>query len=141
MNNHRSKIKKHLKNNKLKKQIYHKIIIPNYMIDRSLQVEFEIVLNSPHLNSKLTVISDLELGIEVSDVNQIVKRLSNIYARLINQYKFSCKVVFPDRFDIDQQELFITSQTDINKIDVVSHIQRRDSCWRFNIVDSMEVYF
>ena len=157
MNNHRSeicnigvykapytkhlRIKKHLKINRLNKQIDHRMINPNYITDRNLQIEFEINLDIHHLNSKLTITPDLEFGIEVRDINQFIERLSNIYARLINQYKFGYRVVFLERFDIDEQELFITSQTDIDKIDVISHIQQRDSCWRFDKINSMVVYF
>ena len=149
--------KKHLKNNeiecpealqelvrnhiRLNKKIDRRMINPNYVTDRNLQVEFKINLDSHHLNSKLTITPNLEFGIEIRDINQIIKRLSNIYARLINQYKFRYRVVFPEWFDIDEKELFITSQTDIDKIDVISHIQQRDSCWTFNKINSMVVYF
>ena len=132
--------RKHLKN----KKIDHRMINPNYVTDRNLQVEFEINLDSHHLNSKLTITTDLEFGIDIRDINQTIKRLSNIYARLINQFKFRCRVVFSERFDKqneDEKELFITSQTDIDKIDVISQIQQKDSCWRFDKINSMVVYF
>ena len=128
--------------NRLSKQIGHMMIIPNYVTDRNLQVKFKINLDSQHLNSKLTITPDLEFGIEVRNINQIIKRLSNIYARLINQYKLRYRVVFSERFDKqNEKELFITSQTDIDKIDVISQIQQKDSCWRFDKINSMVVYF
>ena len=140
MNNHRSKIKKHLKN----KQIDHRMINPNYVTDRILQVKFKNILDSHLLNSKLTIKPDLEYDIEVRDINQIIKRLSNIYARLINQYKFRYRVVFPEKFDLqkeNEKELFITSETDIDKIDVTTQIQQKNSCWRFDKINKMVVYF
>ena len=130
--------------NRLNKQIDYMMVIPNFVTDRNPQVKFKINLDSHHLNSKLTITPDLEFGIEVRNINQIIKTLSNIYARLINQYKFRYRVVFSERFDIqneDEKELFTTSQTDIDKIDVISQIQQKDTCWRFDKINSMVVYF
>ena len=65
---------------------------PYYFTDRNLRVGFKFNLDSHHINhaiSKLTIIPIYpEFGIEVRYINKIMKELSVIYARLINQYKF-----------------------------------------------------
>ena len=62
---------------------------PFFFTDRNLKVGFKINLDSHHINhanSKLTVIPKYpEFGIEVHYINKIMKELSIIYARLINQ--------------------------------------------------------
>ena len=100
---------------------------------------------------------------EARYINQIMKELSIIYARLINQYKFRYQTVFSARFDkqdeddqvLDETELFINlninhnlTQSDLDKIDVVSPLdyqiqqqQMKDSGWRFDKINSMTVYF
>ena len=92
-----------------------------------------------------------------------MKELAVIYARLINQYKFRYQTVFSATFDkqdednqlLDETELFINlnynqnlTQTDINKIDVVSPLKHqkeqqemKDSGWRFDKINSMTVCF
>ena len=140
---------------------------PYYFTDRNLKVGFEINLDSHHINhanSKLTIITNyLEFGIEVRYINKIMKELSVIYARLLNQYKFKYQIVFSARFDeqdedtqvIDETELYINlninhnlTQTDIDKIDVKSPLENqiqqqdmKDSGWRFDKINSMTIYF
>ena len=92
-----------------------------------------------------------------------MKELSVIYARLINQFNFRYQTVFSARCDkqnednqvLDETELFInlninhnSTETDINKIDVVSPLEHqieqqemKDSGWRFDKINSMTVYF
>ena len=110
---------------------------PFYFTDRALRVRFNINLESHHIihaNSKLTNTPNYpEFGIEVRYVNKILKELSVIYARLINQNKFRYQTVFSARFDkqdednqvLDETELIINlninhnlTETDINNIDV-----------------------
>ena len=140
---------------------------PYYFTDNNLRVGFKINLDSHHinhLNSKLTITPNHpEFGIEVRYINKIMKELSIIYARLINQYKFRYQTVFSARFDkqnedgqlLDETELFINlninhnlTQSDLDNINVVSslehHIQQqemKDSGWRFDKINSMTVYF
>ena len=140
---------------------------PYYFTDRNLKVGFKINLDSHHINhanSKLTIIPyHPEFGIEVRDINKIMKELSVIYARLINQYKFKYQTVFSARFDkqdedsrvLDETELFINlninhnlTETDINNINVVSPLEyqiqqqeMKDSGWRFDKINSMTIYF
>ena len=63
-----------------------------------------------HATSKLTVTPNYpEFGIEVRYFIKIIKELSDIYARLINQYKLRYQTVFAARFlkqGEDNQVLF-----------------------------------
>ena len=79
---------------RLNKKIEQKIKNP----DRKLQIELRIDKDSPCLNFIITPnISEYE--VEVCYINHIIKKLSNIYARLINQYKFRYQTVFSAVFD------------------------------------------
>ena len=68
------------------------MINPYYFIDENLQIGLKINLEShniSHANSILTIIPNFpELGIEFRYINKIIKELSVIYARLLNQNKF-----------------------------------------------------
>ena len=118
------------------------MINPYYFSNRKLKVGFKINLDSHHINlanSKLTIITNYpEFGIEVRYINKIIKELSVVYARLINQYKFRYQRVFLARFDkqdennqvLDETELFINlninhnlTETDIDNIDVRSPLE------------------
>ena len=108
-----------LDESQLNKELAKKMIDPYYFTDRNLRVGFKINLdcqNLHHTNSKLTIIPNHpEFGIEVRYIIKIMKELSVIYARLINQYKFRYQTVFSARFDkqdednqvLDETELFI----------------------------------
>ena len=156
-----------LDDKQLNKELAKKMINPYYFTDRNLQVGFKINLDSHHinhLNSKLTITPNFkEFGIEVRYINKIMKELSIIYARLINQYKFKYQTVFSARFDkqnednqiLDETELFINlnnnhnlTQTDIANINVVSALDHqiqqqelKDGGWRFDKINSMTIYF
>ena len=156
-----------LDDKQLNKELAKKMINPYYFTDRNLKVGFKINLDSHHINhanSKLTIIPyHPEFGIEVRYINKIMKELSVIYARLINQYKFKYQTVFSARFDkqdegsrvLDETELFINlninhnlTETDINIINVVSPLENQiqqqemeDSGWRFDKINSMTIYF
>ena len=127
--------------------------------DRKLQIELRIDKDSPCLTFIITPnISEYE--VEVCYINHIIKNLSNIYARVINQFKFRYQTVFSAVFDKqneneDEKELFINlninhnlSQTDIGKIDVISPLKNKihdeemkDFDWQFDKINSMTVYF
>ena len=87
-----------LDDKQLNKELARKMINPYYFTDRNLQVGFKINLDSHHinhLNSKITITPNFkEFGIEVRYINKIMKELSVIYARLINQYIFRYQTVF-----------------------------------------------
>ena len=151
----------------LRKELAQKMNKLYYFTDRNLKVGFKINLDSLHIihaNSKLTITPNYpECGIEFRYIIKIMKDLSVIYARLINQYIFKYQTVFSARFDkqeednqvLDETELFkhlndnqILTQTDIDKIDVKSPLEHqiqqqkmKDSGWRFDEINSMTVYF
>ena len=142
----------------LNKELAKKMLNPYYFTDRNLRVGFKIVLDSHQINhaiSKLTITPNYpEFGIENRYINKIMKELSVIYARLINQYKCEYQTVFSDKFDkqnednqvVDETELFInlninhnSTETDINKIDAKSPLEHqiqqqemKDFGWRFD---------
>ena len=156
-----------LDDKQLKKELAKKMLNPYYFTDTNLKVGFNINLDRHHIshaNSKLTITPNHpEFGIEVRYINKIIKELSVVYARLINQYRFRYQIVFSARFDkqdennqvLDETELFINlkinhnlTQGDLDKIDVVSPLdhqipeqEMKDSGWRFDKINSMTVYF
>ena len=139
--------------NRLNKKIEQKIKNP----DRKLQIELRIDKDSPCLTFIITP-NFSEYEVQVCYINHIIKQLSNIYVRLINQYKFRYQTVFSAVFDKqneDEKELFIDlnishnlTQTDIDKIDVISPLKHKihdeemkDFDWQFYKINSMTVYF
>ena len=79
------------------------MINPYYFTDRNLKVGFKINLDSlqiNHANSKLTNTPNYpEIGIEVCYINKIVKEISVIYARLLDQNIIKYQTAFSPRFD------------------------------------------
>ena len=155
-----------LDNKQLNKELAKKLPNLYYFTDRNLKVGFKINLDSHHINhanSKLTIIPIYpEFGIEVRYINKIMKELSVIYARLINQYKFKYQTVFSAKFDkqdednqvLDETELFINlninhnlRRSDLDNIDVKSPLEfqiqqeMKDSGWRFNKINSMTIFY
>ena len=156
-----------LDDKQLNKELAKKKINPYYFTDRNLKVAYKINLDSHHinhLNSKLTISSNFEnTGIEFRFINKIMREMSIIYARLINQYKFRYQTVFSARFDkqdedgqlLDETELFINlninqnlTQGDVDNINIICPLERqiqqqemKDSGWRFDKVNSMTIYF
>ena len=156
-----------LDDKQLNKEFARKMINPYCFTDRNLQVGFKINLDSHHIshyNSKLTIIPyHPEFGIEFRYINKIMKELSVIYARLINQYKFKYQTVFSARFDkqdednqvLDETELFINlnfnhnlTQSDLDKINTISPLEfqiqqqeMKNSGWSFDKINSMTIYF
>ena len=144
-----------LDDKQLNKELAKKMINPNYFTDRNLRVGFKIKLDSHHINhanSKLTITPDFpEFEIEVRYNNKIIKELSVVYARLINQCKFKHQTVISSRIDkqdednqvLDETELFIDlninhnlTETGINNNDVKSPLKHqiqqqemKDSGW------------
>ena len=125
-----------LDDNQLNKELAKRIKNPYFFTDRALQVGFNITLDSHHINhvhSKTTLISNFpEFGNELRYKNIILREMADIYARLINQYKFKHQAVVSARFDkqdednqaLDETELFINwninrnlTETDIDNND------------------------
>ena len=115
------------------------MINPYYFIDENLKIGFKINLESHninHANSLLNIEPNFpDIGFEFRYINKIIKELSVVYARLINQYTFKYHILFSASFykinEEDQRsaeiELFINlnsnnnlTETDINKVDVKS---------------------
>ena len=154
-----------LDDKQLNKELAKKMLNPYYFTGRNLKVGFKIDLDSHHINhvkSKLTITAIYpEFGIEVRYINKIMKELSVIYAKSVNQYKFKYQTVFSARFDkqdednqvLDETELFINlninhnlTQIDIDNIDIKSPLEfqiqqqeMKDSGWRFDKINSMIV--
>ena len=118
--------------------------IPFSFTDGNLKVGLKINLDTHHINhanSKLTITPNYpEFGIEVRYIIKIIIKISTIYARLINQYKFKHQTVFSARFDkqdkdnqvLDETELFINlninhnlTETDHVKIDIKSPLEHQ----------------
>ena len=128
---------------------------------------FKINLDSHHIdhaNSKLFNKPNYpEFGTEDRYINRIMKELSVIYARVINQCIFRYQTVFSARFDkqnedsqvLDETEVFINlninhiiTETDIKNIDIKSPLEHRiqqqdmkDSGWRFDKINFMTICF
>ena len=134
------------------KKIEQRIKNPDYDNGRKLQIELKIDKDYPCLTFFI------EGNVELYYINHIIKQLSNIYVRLINQYKFRYQTVFLTVFDKqngDEKELFIDlnisynlTQSDIDKIDVISLLRHKiyneemtDFDWQFYKINSMTVYF
>ena len=143
------------------------MINPYYFINRNLKNGFKINLeshNMSHANSILTITCKYpEIGIEYRYINGIVKELSAIYARLINQYKFKYHTLFSASFykinEEDQRdneiELYINlkinknlTESDIDNIDVRSQLEHqiqiqetKESGWIFDKINSMKISF
>ena len=143
------------------------MINPFYFIDENLKNGFKINLEShniSHANSILTITPKFpECGIEYRYINKIVKELSIIYARLINQYKFKYHTLFSASFykinEEDQRnneiELYINlkinhnlTESNIDNIDVRSQLEHqidiqetKESGWIFDKIKSMKISF
>ena len=143
------------------------MISPYYFIDRNLKNGFKINLDShniSHANSILTITCKYpDIGIEYRYINGIVKELSVIYSRLINQYKFKYHTLFSASFykinEEDQRdneiEIYINlkinknlTESDIDNIDVRSQLEHqiqiqetKDSGWIFDKINSMKISF
>ena len=84
------------------KELAKKMINPYYFIDKNLKIGFKINLESHNINHANYILTTTpnfsEFGIEFRYINKIVKKLSVIYARLLNQYKFKYHTLFSASF-------------------------------------------
>ena len=143
------------------------MINPYYFIDKNLKIGFKNNLEShnfSHANSILSITPNFsEFGIEFRYINKIVKELSVIYARLINQNKFKYHTLFSASFykinEEDQRnneiELYMNlkinnniTESDINNIEVRSQLEHqfqiqetKESGWIFDKINSMKISF
>ena len=156
-----------LKDTQLNKDLPKKMNIPYFFTDENLKKGFKINPDIQHINhtsSKLTTTPIYpEFGVEVRYVNEIIKEVSVISARLINQYKLRNEAVFSATFDkqdedsqvLDETELFINlnfnqklTESDLDNIDIKSPMEyqiqqqeMKDSGRRFHKINSMTLYF
>ena len=167
---HNSKTIKQLAGEKIKlddKELAKLMINPYYFIDKILKIGFKIILEShnfSHANSILSILPKVpEYGIEFRYINKIVKEISIIYARLINQYKFKNHTLFSASFykinEEDQRdnhiELYINlkinnnlTESDIDNINIRSQLEDqiqmqelKESGWIFDKINSMQISF
>ena len=140
---------------------------PYYFKDKLFYNILKIKLDSHHinhLNSKITISSITEHNeIDKDLINDLVKEMAAIYARLISQYKFKYQYVFLCNFDkqgefgeiLEETDLFINlkinhnlTESDLKKIIIKWDLERqtlnqemKDSGWRFDKIISMTIYF
>ena len=139
-------------------------MISPYYFSRRFENQYKINLDSHnvnHLNSKITFKNKYDLPIQMDDVDSILKEMSLIYTRLIDQYKIKFQVVFSAEFDkedefgfiSDKTELFISLKInqiltleDIEQTNICSQLESqitnqelKDSGWRFNKLVSMTI--
>ena len=126
------------------KKLAEMMINPYYFIDENLKNGFKINLEShniSHASSILTITPKFpDFGIEFRYINKIIKELSVIYARIINQYKFKYHTTFSASFqkinEEDQRnyeiELYINlknnhnlTESDIDNINVRSQLEHQ----------------
>ena len=93
-----------LDDKQVNKELAKKLPNPYYFTDRILRVGFKVNLDSYHINhannSNLTITPNFpEFGIETRYINNFIKELSVIYARLINKYNLNYETVFSATFD------------------------------------------
>ena len=143
------------------------MISPYYFFDESVKIGFKINLESPkinHANSLLNIEPNfLDIGIETRFINNSLKEMATIYARLINQYKFKYHILFSTNFyknneedhRSDEIELFNNlkrnnnlPETDIDNIDVNFQVEHqiqiqetKESGWNFDRINSMKIRF
>ena len=105
-----------LDDKQLKRELAKKMINPFYSTDRALKVGFKNNLdthNIIHANSKLTITHNYpELRFEVRYKIKIIKELSVVYARLINQYIFKYQTVFSASFDKQEKDDQVLDETE-----------------------------
>ena len=143
------------------------MINPYYFIDENLKNGSKINLEShniSHANSILTITPKFpDFGIEFRYINRIANELSDIYARLIKQYKLKYHTLFSASFykinEEDQRfneiELYLNlrinhnlTESDIDNIDVRSQLdhqiqiqETKESGWIFDKINSMKISF
>ena len=140
---------------------------PYYFIDKNLKIGFKNNLESHNFSHAISILSITpnfpEFGVEFRYINEIVKELTVIYARLINQYNFKYHTLFSASFykinEEDQRyneiELYINlkinhnlTESDIDNVDIRSQLEHqiqiqetKESGWIFDKINSMKISF
>ena len=107
----------------MNKELAKKMLNPYGFTDRVLEVGFSSTLESHHVNhanSNLVIKPNYhEFEIEFRYINKIMKELSVIYARLMNQCKFKYQIqifkmqLFSARFDEQEEENQLLDETEL----------------------------
>ena len=121
----------------LDKELAKKKINPYYFDDENLKIGFKINLeshNNNHANSLLIFVPKFtDIGIETRYISKILKKMATIYARLKNQYKFKCHILFSTSFykinkeDQRSDEIELFFNLNINHNLTESDIDRTDN--------------
>ena len=139
---------------------------PYYFKNKNLYNILKINLDSHHINHiNSKIISSITEHNEIDKdlINNLVKEMSIIYARLIIQYKFKYQCVFLCNFVKQREFGEVLDETELSKNLKINHnltesdlktinirwdldrqIQQqemKDSGWRFDKVISMTIYF
>ena len=90
---------------------------PFFVFEKNLYYNFlKINLDSHHinhLNSKITLSSTTEYNkIDMHLINDLVKQMSIVYARIIDHFKFKYQCVFLCRFDKQSEDKEIIDETE-----------------------------
>ena len=143
------------------------MINPYYFIEENLKIGFKINLEShniSHANSILNITPNFpEFGIDFRYIDKIIKELSVIYVRLIDQYKIKSHTLFSASFyKINEEgqrnteiELYINlninhnlTESDNSNIDVIIQLENqiqiqetKESGWIFDKINSMKIRF
>ena len=136
----RDKIK--LNNRELNKEIGKKMFNPYYFKNKNLYNILKINLDSHHinhLNSKIKISSTTEYNsIDMDLINSLVKEMSVIYARLINQYKFKYQCVFLARFDKQNEDGMMLDEINLFINLKINHISTESDLININIRWNLE---
>ena len=143
------------------------MIIPYYFVDENLKMGFKINLESHNINHVNSILKNIpnfpDIVIETRYINKIIKELSVIYARLINQNNFKYHTFFSVSFykineedqRSDEIEIYINlninnnlTESDIDNIDIESQLEHqiqvqetKESGWIFDKINSMKIKF
>ena len=152
---------------KLKMELPKKMIIPYYFTVKTLVMALKITSDSHNISHSSSILiftpSHINIGIDRTDVNNFLKEMATIYARITNQYKFKCHTLFSASFyklndgdqRVDETEIFnilnnirILTESDTNNVDFDFHSklqiqiqETKDSGWIFDKIISMKISF
>ena len=93
------------------------MINPDYFVDRNLKLGFKINLISHNNNQATSTLLILtvypDFGIEITYINKILKDMTTIYARLLNEYKFLNHILFSASFYKNNEEDQRSDETEL----------------------------
>ena len=146
-----------LDDTQIKNQLAKKMLNPYYFTDRASHVGVDITLDSHH-----NIPNQIEFGIELQNIEKILREMAIIYARIVNQHKLKYQTIFSARFEkqdehnhvLDETELFNNlnsihnlTELDNNKNDntypsehQIQKQEMKDSGWRSDKIKSITIY-